>query len=366
MTVATIDARGALLSDDPTAVTALTPFAGLPLLARLVRTAGRLGCTRVAIRVEGKPERVAAETCMARYPGAVGMAVHIGSDIEPGDFALDPRGVYVVKHVKPALEAGEQIEPSIVVRERADIRKAVRILEESVKKPVQSDGVISFYLIRPLVVPITRAILPTGITPNHVTLFAMACGIAAAVLAGIGGLQNFVIAGVLFWINLVTDHVDGQVARLELTSSRVGEWLDAITDDVTTFALMAGVGVGMYRMGYDPVWMYICVSGAIFGSLVHIKMYYELHRLGGAIDIADYPWFFGTPSETPDRPEGVIGVATMVVNYLVRRDVFSTALCVALVAFQPIALALILTIRGLTTVPMMLVHELFKLIRGKR
>lgn len=373
MTVATIDARGAVLPDDwmegakasSDAITTLTSFSGLPLLARLVRTAGRLGCTEVRIAVDGKHERVGVETCLAMYPGPDDLTVNVGSELEPGDLSLDPRGVYVVKYVKPALEAGEPVEPSIVVREKADIRKAVRVLEDSVKKSVQSDGVISFYLIRPLVIPVTRMLLPTPVTANHITLVAMACGIAAAALAAIGGTTNFVIAGILFWINLVADHVDGQIARLKLKGSRIGEWLDAITDDVTTFALMAGVGVGMYRMGYDPVWMYICVAGAAFGSLVHIKMYYDLHKLGGAIDIADYPWFFGTPSETPDKPEGLIGYGTMVINYLVRRDVFSTALCVALVAFQPIALALILTIRGLTTVPMMLVNETVKLIRGK-
>jgi phosphatidylglycerophosphate synthase len=365
MTIATIDARGAVLSDDRAAITTMTRFAGLPLLARLVRTAGRLGCSEVHVAVAGDDERAAVERCMKRFPGPDSMPVQVVPEPGAGDLALDPRGVYVVKYVKPALEAGEAVEPSIVVRERADIGKAVRILEGSVKKSVQSDGVISFYLIRPLVIPATRMLLPTPVTANQITMLAMACGIAAAVLAGIGGMTNFVIAGILFWINLVADHVDGQIARLKLKGSRVGEWLDAITDDVTTFALMAGAGIGMYRMGYDPVWMYICVAGAGLGSLVHIKMYYDLHKLGGAIDIADYPWFFGTPSETPDKPEGLIGYGTMIINYLVRRDVFSTALCVALVAFQPIALALILTIRGLTMVPMLLVNEVFKLIRGK-
>ena len=57
-------------------------------------------------------------------------------------------------------------------------------------------------------------------------------------------LVGALVLGLLVYIlAVVLDHADGEVARLTLTESAFGEWLDAVVDTVvhTTLALTLGV-----------------------------------------------------------------------------------------------------------------------------
>jgi phosphatidylglycerophosphate synthase len=48
---------------------------------------------------------------------------------------------------------------------------------------------------------------------------------------------------VIYFVAVVIDHADGEVARLTLTESVVGEWLDIATDTVVHTALVLALGV---------------------------------------------------------------------------------------------------------------------------
>jgi phosphatidylglycerophosphate synthase len=96
---------------------------------------------------------------------------------------------------------------------------------------------------------VTRVAVALGVPPNPITVASCAVGLTAA-LAFARGDVGGVIGGLLLYLGaVVLDHTDGEVARLTLTESAVGEWLDIVLDTVVHTALMLALGVAATRVG---------------------------------------------------------------------------------------------------------------------
>jgi phosphatidylglycerophosphate synthase len=91
--------------------------------------------------------------------------------------------------------------------------------------------------------PLTRAALALGIAPNPITITSGVAGLAAAAAFAQGEVATVAAGLVIYFFAVVIDHADGEVARLTLTESVVGEWLDIATDTVVHTALVLALGV---------------------------------------------------------------------------------------------------------------------------
>ena len=157
---------------------------------------------------------------------------------------------------------------------------------------------------------------------------------------------ELVYSGALYFASGVIDCVDGELARLRLVSSKAGEWLDSMTDEITTLSLLAGMGVGLHRGGGSELWMWAGIGGAVIGALVLARLYLELHRLGATIDTAHFPWFFRDTeggAEAAPRAKGAFGHLVVGAGYLVRRDANVTGISI-LLACNLAEVALIITV----------------------
>ncbi len=76
------------------------------------------------------------------------------------------------------------------------------------------------------------------IKPNFVTLLSFLIGLGAAYYAGIG---RFIIAGILIQAAFIFDCVDGQLARYLNLKSKIGAWLDTITDRIKEFLILFAI-----------------------------------------------------------------------------------------------------------------------------
>jgi phosphatidylglycerophosphate synthase len=195
---------------------------------------------------------------------------------------------------------------------------------------------------------------------------AMAAGIGAAVCAGFGGAALVALAGVLYWLGSVVDCVDGELARLRLQGSKLGEWLDTLTDDVSTFGLLAGLGIGMMRDGHGDAWTTAAIAAAVAGILVHLKLYADLYRMGRAIDTAQYPWFFGTPFDGGERRRDPGAQLFHTISFLFRRDAYVTATAILLVAGLRHVAVLVLGGGVGVIVIMFVIHHVLLAARGGR
>jgi phosphatidylglycerophosphate synthase len=105
-----------------------------------------------------------------------------------------------------------------------------------------------------------------GIRPNQVTLIGLALVILAGVLFAWGQYGWGLLAG---WIMTFLDTVDGKLARVTVTSSRFGHYLDHIIDIVhpPLWYVLWGLGLGMSNPDSGE-WL----SLAIWGILISYAM----------------------------------------------------------------------------------------------
>jgi phosphatidylglycerophosphate synthase len=326
---ARIDARGATAVPG---VAASTRLCGLSLLGRHIRTAARLGWGGAEVLVDSPADQADVEAALRRDPPPPGFPVEIGSEGPTTEqrVPLALRAVYTRDALTAAVEAGSPPVALAEIRDADGLAAAARTLQESIRKPVSHDGVAGYYLMRPISTRIARALLDTKVTPNQVTVVAGLLGVAGGLLAATGGYARTACAGLLVWAAAVIDCVDGDIARLRLEGSRLGQWLDTLADDLTTMALVIGLGVGLTRDGGSPAWTALGVAAAIVWAVTEAKIYADLARMKMPIDTAQYPWFFGDPSKAPAADAGFVSRAFNIVGYIFKRDAFMTLIALAL------------------------------------
>ena len=82
--------------------------------------------------------------------------------------------------------------------------------------------------IRHLSIYATRALLPTGISPNGVTWLMIAVGVLGALAIPLPGLVGPVLAVLAMQVQILLDCSDGEVARWRQKFSPAGIYLDRI------------------------------------------------------------------------------------------------------------------------------------------
>lgn len=104
---------------------------------------------------------------------------------------------------------------------------------------------------------IARALAPTRVRPNAVTLTAtgLFLGAAAVVAFARPGLVSNAIAAAGLACALVLDTADGHLARLQGTASAFGRWLDGWLDEVGDMALHAAIAWAAYLRAGAVAWL---------------------------------------------------------------------------------------------------------------
>jgi phosphatidylglycerophosphate synthase len=97
--------------------------------------------------------------------------------------------------------------------------------------------------IRHLSIYATRAMLPTGITPNGVTWLMIAVGVLGALALPLGGLLGPLLCVLAMQLQILLDCSDGEVARWRQRFSPAGIYLDRIGHYATEAAIPAALGL---------------------------------------------------------------------------------------------------------------------------
>jgi phosphatidylglycerophosphate synthase len=111
---------------------------------------------------------------------------------------------------------------------------------------------------------IARALAPTRVRPNAVTLTASAVFLlgAALVAYGPGGVVVNAASALALAVALVLDTSDGHLARLQGTASAFGRWLDGWLDEVGDMALHAAAAWAAFGRTGAVGWLLI---GMLYG-----------------------------------------------------------------------------------------------------
>jgi phosphatidylglycerophosphate synthase len=165
---------------------------------------------------------------------------------------------------------------------------------------------------------ITRALSHRSlkVTPNHVTICAILVGLAAAACVATGTWALMALGGVLLEVNSILDSVDGELARLRFQYSKLGQWLDNLSDDVidNVFILASAYAIG-------GTWWWLGVAAVAGRVIVAVSTYIWVYAKTGTGDVFAFRWWFESEKATAAEVYSPKSVLTWL-RSLGRRDTY--------------------------------------------
>jgi len=295
-----------------------TPLIGLPLVERHLMSVRRVGI-ETAHLICGKSEQTCLEGCLSRWShderfpavNIHGPGTNFVSILPECFLLMDGSHVYHPKLLEdaqlrndlfiftntdkqpiglgmstPAFPLGHfPVIPSedIVIREemytmnvhKAENRKsAERLILKTLRK--ETDGWFSIHLNRPISLAVSRHLVNYSIHPNLITVMTLFLGVLSGVFAAMGTYAFMAAAGIVFHLASIMDGLDGEIARAKFLTSRTGEWLDTISDELTNVAFITGLTIGAYRMSASKTMFWLGIVTLFFYFLTLILLYGHL------------------------------------------------------------------------------------------
>ncbi len=149
--------------------------------------------------------------------------------------------------------------------------------------------------LRRLSIYVTRALLPTGISANGVTVLMIGAGVGGAAILVWPSWWAVLICAIAMQLQILFDCSDGEVARVRQTTSPSGVYLDRIGHYATEALLPICISIhvdggltdidGWTTLG--ALTAVVVVLNKAFGDLIHVaRGYGRLPLLSEAADLA--------------------------------------------------------------------------------
>lgn len=205
------------------------------------------------------------------------------------------------------------------------LKHAEKILFRSLRK--ETDGFISRNVNRRISGLISRLLVRTPLTPNQITWSALVIGLFSGFLISRGTYWDVALGGLIFQFASIYDGCDGEIAKLKLASSKLGEWLDTVCDNITYVAFFLGVAAGVHRQGLTTLAPVGFLMG--FGILMTLgSMYFHLARNTNSGSLVTVQKDIASGLETGEQ--GFLIRAVGRLKFMMKRDFFALffmALC---------------------------------------
>ena len=188
----------------------------------------------------------------------------------------------------------------------------IRGLNKSFQGPV--DALINWRFSMRITRMLARRSL--AITPNHVTMLSILVGITASLLILQRSYATLALGGVLLEVQSILDSVDGELARLRFQYSKLGQWLDNLSDDVVDnlFIISAGSLVG-------GAWLWVAIVAAGARLLNNVVQYLDTYRRTGTGDAFAFRYWFEKETASADELYKPADLSTWL-RSLGRRDTY--------------------------------------------
>jgi hypothetical protein len=117
-----------------------------------------------------------------------------------------------------------------------------------------NDGFFSVFVLRKFSKLLTWVAVRIGATPNQVTTLSFLIGLYSAYLFSRGEFLPILLGALLLQVSIIVDCVDGELARYTRKFSKLGAWLDAVTDRVKEYLVYLGLAYGAAKSG-ENLWV---------------------------------------------------------------------------------------------------------------
>jgi CDP-L-myo-inositol myo-inositolphosphotransferase len=238
--------------------------------------------------------------------GAIGKTLEDFDAVDTGVFRCSPRlfdalNVFYEVHGDVSLSNGVQTLAAEGNARVADVGNAwwqdvdtpetighaTKLLFASLTKAI--DGPISRHVNRRFSKVITRMVMNTQITPNHMTTVGLVIGLAASVVTAMtshSSMWLLALGGILYQLSSMIDGCDGEIARLKFMHSDTGEWYDTVSDDVINLCYQVSVGYALFSLSGNSIWLQIGLATFVLGWVVAAALYRKLLATGKGTHLA--------------------------------------------------------------------------------
>ncbi|MFQ5897472.1 MAG: CDP-alcohol phosphatidyltransferase family protein [Candidatus Methylomirabilia bacterium] len=126
----------------------------------------------------------------------------------------------------------------------------------------EADSVVDRVINRRCSRRLTHLLVRLPVSPNQVSFAGLGLGLAGAWAFWFATPLSALLGLVLYMLAVVTDHSDGEIARLTFQESVIGRWLDVSVDTVITVLVVMGMAATATAVG-GPLML---LAGAVAGS----------------------------------------------------------------------------------------------------
>jgi phosphatidylglycerophosphate synthase len=136
--------------------------------------------------------------------------------------------------------------------------------------------------IRRFSVPLTTRLVHLGARPTHVTLGGLLLAITSAWFMARGSYAAGVLGALLYYISMIFDCSDGEVARVTLREGPFGAWLETIVDYITYFLILAAIAIASQLRPQAEAYRLAAVIALVGSVIVMLVAGYLRHRVAAA------------------------------------------------------------------------------------
>ena len=182
------------------------------------------------------------------------------------------------------------------------------------------DQRIARVLVRPLV--------RSPVRPNQISMLTLVVALAGAGLLATGDAAMANWGAGLFIMSRFLDHFDGELARQQGSTSKLGYYLDYVSGGLSYAALFIGLGVGM--AGALGVWAIVLGAAGAASALISMfsNMQIDKYQSGAeTIDAVGYPGFAGFELEDGIYILGPITWAGWLLPFFVAAGIGASIYC---------------------------------------
>lgn len=179
----------------------------------------------------------------------------------------------------------------VPVENDRDIKKANKALLQSLRKPY--DTLISRTMNRPVSLFVTSFLMRTPLTPNWMTAIVflialLSCYILITQPNYWGGL----LGGLLFHVSSILDGCDGEIARIKFQGSKLGTWLDNISDELSNFLFIGALSIYCNAYFKENIYLYLGFGTMAIFLITKIFQYTLIAMGYQESDVAKYEFDF--------------------------------------------------------------------------
>lgn len=155
-------------------------------------------------------------------------------------------------------------EEGLIVQKFYEVEMAEHLLAENIRKNTQT--FVAREINKRISLPISLLLAKMRVTPNTITVINMFIGLCAGIGAAGRTYTGVLIGAILFQLASIIDGCDGEVAKLTYRTSKFGQYIDSISDNLSLAAFLTGMMIHQYRIS-DSYMAFVFGGSLILGAL---------------------------------------------------------------------------------------------------